>query len=360
MRLVMVDPGKFKSDKIKPHTFHHFKNNEISVSTDKGDDEMASSNKDDPEKLNKEIIDHVLDDVDAKIMPAEDETSCKTKQVNSGHLKKDKIQKGSLDNNKRRNRFIKSSVDISESNLKTKYIFEDETSALFDEDTGISTWIRHSKKENNELVIRMDPKYKSSKTFSHYENPRELEQSTVSKKDSATTTPANYQSIGHKTKKITFVKTIPVSNGNINVSLGNNGINSGRTVFLNSKFVKQSSKYSLENDKNIMDCSLDKSESENTDVEYRNYGLRSNDDILDGIIFSTPTVKSETENNIGINKFQMYQMDNNRNKTHNDSNLGQTVKSNMESKVKQNKTQVNPPVLDGYSTYTFKVNLKEK
>lgn len=214
------------------------------------------------------------------------------------------------------------------------------------------------KKDGEELIFKMDPKYNPPKKLSHNKsNIQDLSFTKINLIGDGFTVPHNT----NKVKKLTFVKTIPVSNGNISNVVGNNTPNYEKTIFNNSKFVKQSSKYVFENENLIIHKSLNKS---SIGVKHTGENVfMKHGDAMDGIILSGQTVCSQNNdyndnNNTSEHKFQMYQMDNHTNQARiKDKQSGKQI---IEPKAKLNKTPINPPILEGYSTYTFKVNLKDK
>lgn len=323
----MVDPSKSKSDKIRATTFHHYQNTAS----------MKTTN-------NDSII---------------------NKNINSLNTSKFKLKNDIEFRNESGTKIdVKSTQHDSQSELNSTekggdLITLDDSSSSMDKDSilkeillGSLEQVASMKKDDDKLVFKMDPKYNPSKKSPH---DRTHVQDHAFTKINIIGDNFHVPNTTNKVRKLTFVKTIPVSNGTISNVVGNSTPNYEKTIFNNSRFVKQSSKFAFGDENLVVHKSLDKSSMGVTRAT-DNIFVR-NSDAMDGIILAGPMLYPQNDdcdddnNNNSEHKFQMYQMDNHG--THKSHHI-------MRPKTKLNKTPINPPVLEGYSTYTFKVNMKDK
>lgn len=221
---------------------------------------------------------------------------------------------------------------------------------------------RNTDTDTDTLIIKRYPNHLASKGLTQsYQNIASSNKNRKNGKDSINMTLHSNEkhltdkwsaspSTNCKIKKLTFVKTVPVSNGNISNVVGHHIPNYERVILNNTNFVRQSAKYTFENNKLIIEKPSDKSNNEEL--------LIKNEDLLTGVIFSERPSSLNDTPAIPTFKFQMYQMDNHVD--HKNWDLKQSKKTNIHSNSKSSQASINPPVLEGYSTYTFKVNLKDK
>lgn len=325
MKLVMVDPSKSKSDKIRPTTFHHYQTKTL-MSTENNDRVIHKN----INSLNTSKF-RLKNDIEFR-----NETGTKIDFKASQHDSRsdsNNVEKGSdlvtLDD-------ASSSVD-KELILKNIIL-------------GSLGHVASMKSNDDKLVFKMDPKYNPPKKSSH---EKTYTQDFSFTKINIIGDGFSMPHTANKVKKLTFVKTIPVSNGTISNVVGNSTPNYEKTIFNNSNFVKQSSKYAFGDENLVIHKSLDKPSMGVTHTSDKTFVRNS--DSMDGIILAGPMLYPQNndcdDNNTSEHKFQMYQMDNH------DPNKNKHI---IEPKTRLNKAPINPPVLEGYSTYTFKVNMKDK
>lgn len=355
MKLVIVDPSKSKSDRIRPTSFHHFRNDDltslirnnvskrIKSSNTSAEDVKETSYKKNHLKF-KDGSNMVTMTMGGRTIPLDSFHNITTGMI----TKQNSISANTTPNRLLENEMTKpregsltprldySNSILNDSGFVSQLILDDLDKGLH----MVST-------SKDSIIFKMDPKYNPKKKSSSPIKAISGEKIFPNDNSKSNLSPTN-----NKVKKLTFVKTVPVSNGNITRVGGPSTQNYEKTIFTNSKFVRQSTKYSIENDNTI----LRKSRS-SSNTKDNKYTEKRNSDSLDGIIFSeqTPLANNTNPNTTSEQKFQMYQMDSghshvpSRNKEH-----------GIEVKSKLHKSQVNPPILEGYSTYTFKINIKDK
>lgn len=338
MKVVMVDPSKSKSDKIRNNKFSGFKNKRLSdqiIPYNRNNSILTTHN----QNTLKKTIEFKSDPIN-KIKGIQNNSI-----INYYHLKQ-QIDKNLSDD---------TSINHNSSLLGKIMVLDTITNhdkvSDIQKDTNADTlvikrYLNHvpSKRsaQNFQDIVSSNKNSNNgintiNMTLNSYEN---------NKIDKWSTSPSNTCKI----KKLTFVKTVPVSNGNISNVADHNIQNYERVILNNTNFVRQSAKYTFENNKLIIEKPSDKSHNEKL--------LFKNEDLLDGVIFSEKPSYPNDDSTFTNSKFQMYQMDNHTDRKN--CNLKQSKKTNINSNNKPNKSSINPPILEGYSTYTFKVNIKDK
>lgn len=291
MKLVMVDPSKSRKDKVRSNTFHHFKNQDVGKNFVK----MQGPN------MKVPIIFHKFEQNYSESVIGVDEYG--------------------------------NDID-SKAFRRYKHNVPDTTTTRNPKKTNISTLSEQKFNNESSLVIKIDPKYKSTidnNSFNQFNNRHQASPSHHIKSNNNIHNNNQNLSNTHnisrnKIKKVTFVR---------------NTDKNSTTLIENSELI------------NASDETIPNTITFPIDLNIK----RTTVSVIGGLQYNGAVLPSE--NNLGnLHKDAWYAQSEipSGDKTEKSTLTG---KFNSDTKIKLNRSQPNVPTLKGYSTYTFKVNLKE-
>lgn len=360
MKVVMVDPSKSKPDKMKNNKFSSFKNknlpdkiilyngdNSTNNTTNRSTTQNQTTFKKIIEcKIGSNSVNKFRDINDDPIINYHN-LKCKFDKNSSGLIKKTNIRDRNL---------LDDTLLDHKSSLLSKIMILNSINNQYN----ISD-IRKNRDTDTLIIKRYPNQLASKRSIQSYQDIvssnknknngiNTINMTLHSNEKNITDKWSPSPSTNYKVKKLTFVKTVPVSNGNISNVVGHHIQNYEKAILNNTNFVRQSAKYTFENNKLIIEKPSDKAHNEEL--------LFKNEDLLTGVIFSEKPSLLNDAPSVPNYKFQMYQMDNHID--HKSWDPKQSKKTNINSNNKSNQTSINPPIFAGYSTHTFKVNMKDK
>lgn len=359
MKVVMVDPSKSKADQLKNDKLSSFKNKNLSdkiilCSGNNTSNNINSKSTTQNQTTFKRIIECKIGS-----NPINKFRDINDDPIINYHSLKNKVDKNSPDLVKKTNIYDKNPLNDTlidpKSSLLGKIMILNSTNNQYD----ISDIQKNT--DTDALIIKRYPNQLASKR--PIQSYQDILPSNKNKNNGINTInmtlPSSEKNItdkwspspstNYKIKKLTFVKTVPVSNGNISSAVDHHIQNYERVILNNTNFVRQSAKYTFENNKLIIEKPSDKAHKEEL--------LFKNEDLFTGVLFSEKPSLNDVPT-ISNYKFQMYQMDNRLD--HKDWDLKQSKRTNINPSSRPSQASLNPPILEGYSTHTFKVNIKDK